>query len=101
MSRFMILHFGFEQPTPEIMQAWGAWFGKLGNALVDGGSTFADGAVVTADGAHELGNDASPITGYCIIEAADMDAALELVSGVPVIEAVRIYELSGPPAPAA
>lgn len=96
MSRFMVLHFGFEAPTPEMMQAWGSWFGSLGSALVDGGSTFTSAAILTPDGAHELGDDSNPITGYCIIEAADMDAALELVSGVPVIEAVRVYELSEP-----
>ena len=96
MSRFMVLHFGFETPTPEVMNAWGAWFGSLGGALVDGGSTFAEGAVVTSDGAHELGDDASPITGYCIIEAADIEAALELVSGVPLIDALRVYKLSDP-----
>jgi len=92
----MVLHFGFEMPTPEVMAAWGAWFGSLGTALVDGGSTFVEGAIVTSDGAHELGDDASPITGYCIIEAADMDAALDLVAGVPVIDAVRVYQLNEP-----
>lgn len=97
----MVLHFGFETPTPEVMHAWGAWFGSLGAALVDGGSNFTSEAILTSDGAHELGDDASPITGYCIIEAVSMDAALALVSGVPVIDAVRVYELSSPPNPAA
>lgn len=23
MKKFMLLHFGFEKPTPEIMEAWG------------------------------------------------------------------------------
>ena len=26
MKRFMLLHFGFEKPTPEIMAAWDKWF---------------------------------------------------------------------------
>ena len=26
MKRFMLLHFGFETPTPEIMAAWNKWF---------------------------------------------------------------------------
>ncbi|MBK8545405.1 MAG: hypothetical protein IPL62_18860 [Caulobacteraceae bacterium] len=29
MKRFMLLHVGFEKPTPEIMAAWGAWFAAV------------------------------------------------------------------------
>jgi hypothetical protein len=101
MSRFMVLHYGFEMPTPEVMHAWGAWFTSLGPALVDGGSNFGLGAEITVTGSRDLDEDPSPITGYCIIEADSLDAALALVSGVPVIDAVRVYELNQPPPPAA
>ena len=26
MKKFVLLHYGFEKPTPEIMAAWGKWF---------------------------------------------------------------------------
>ena len=29
MKKFMILHLGFEKPTPEIMAAWGKWFESI------------------------------------------------------------------------
>ncbi|MBK8840828.1 MAG: hypothetical protein IPO30_19740 [Hyphomonadaceae bacterium] len=29
MKRFMLLHVGFEKPTPEIMAAWGKWFERV------------------------------------------------------------------------
>ena len=29
MKKFMLLHFGFEKPTPEVMAAWGRWFASI------------------------------------------------------------------------
>ena len=26
VKKFLLLHYGFERPTPEIMEAWGTWF---------------------------------------------------------------------------
>ncbi len=26
MKKFVLLHYGFEKPTPEVMAAWGRWF---------------------------------------------------------------------------
>ena len=37
MKKFMILHFGFEKPTPEIMQAWGNWFKSIADKQLDQG----------------------------------------------------------------
>ena len=35
MKKFMLMHFGFEEPTPEIMKAWGAWFESIADKQVD------------------------------------------------------------------
>ncbi len=37
MKRVMLLHFGFEKPTPEIMEAWGKWFESVADETVDQG----------------------------------------------------------------
>jgi len=37
MKKFMFLHFGFETPTPEIMEAWGKWFESIADKQVDQG----------------------------------------------------------------
>ena len=29
MKKFMLMHFGSEKPTDEIMNAWGAWFESI------------------------------------------------------------------------
>lgn len=35
MKKFMFLHFGFEKPTPEIMQAWKAWFKSISGKQIE------------------------------------------------------------------
>ena len=29
MKRFMMLHYCFEKPSPEVMQEWGKWFAEI------------------------------------------------------------------------
>lgn len=60
------------------MAEWGAWFGALGEAVVDGGAPFAGTATLPA-GASPL-----PLTGY-IIEADDLASATTLAAGCPVL----------------
>jgi hypothetical protein len=38
MNNYLILHDGFEKPTPEQMGAWGKWFESIEDILVDKGS---------------------------------------------------------------
>ena len=37
MKKFMLLHFGFEKPTPEIMAAWNKWFESVADKTVEKG----------------------------------------------------------------
>ena len=37
MKRFMLLHVGFETPTPEIMAAWNKWFESVADQTVEHG----------------------------------------------------------------
>ena len=46
MKKFMILHFGFKQPTPEIMDSWGKWFKSIADKQVDQGG-FAGGREIS------------------------------------------------------
>ncbi len=61
------------EATPEdqqrIMEEWGVWYGKMGPAVVDGGSPFAQAKHITGSGIEDgpLGN--TPATGYTLIEA--------------------------------
>jgi hypothetical protein len=72
------------QPSPEqmeqVMQAWMAWAGKVGDGMVDFGTPLAGGTRVTPDGTSASDRQ---VAGYSIIEAADMDAALALAQDHP------------------
>lgn len=68
----------------EIMESWGKWFQDLGDKLVDGGNPFNDGAqAVNANSVSAVGKD-HYVGGYSIIEAKDMDEAVELAKGCPM-----------------
>jgi len=92
MKKFMILHFGFEKPTPEIMEAWGKWFEWIADKQVEQGG-FSGGREISKSGTRDLPWDMESITGYNIIEAESLDAAEEIARSNPYIASVRVYEL--------
>ena len=84
-------------PTPEQMEAvmgeWNAWAGKVGDGMVDFGTPLAGGTRVTRDGVSPSTRD---VAGYSLIEAADVDAALELATHPPAPEHARWLRDRGP-----
>jgi hypothetical protein len=92
MKKFMFLHMGFENPTPEIMEAWMAWFESIADKQVDQGG-FSNGREISKSGTKDLPWDMDCITGYNIIEAESIDEAEKLAQSNPFISSIRIYEL--------
>ena len=99
MAKFVYLYTGGSMAeTPEaqqqVMAAWGAWFGELGAAIIDGGNPFGASASVGADGSVTAGG-ASRVSGYTLVNADSLDDATALSKGCPVLAsggAVEIYE---------
>src|SRR3982074_41235 len=55
MSNFVLVYTGGSRPASEaegkkVMEAWGAWFGKLGDKVVDPGNPFAPNAKNPSNG---------------------------------------------------
>jgi len=76
------------------MAAWGAWFGELGAAVVDGGNPFGPAASVASDGSVSDGAS-SALSGYSVVSADSLSAASELARGCPVLGAggsIEVYE---------
>lgn len=92
MKKFVLLHYGFEQPTPEIMQAWGAWFESIAESSIDNFG-FAGGREISASGTSDLPWGSNSITGCSIIEAESLDAAEKIAQGNPYIASIRVYEV--------
>ena len=92
MKRFMLLHFGFEKPTPEIMAAWGKWFESVADKSVEHGG-FNGAREISQAGSRDLAMDMESITGYSIINAASLDDAEEIARANPFIASIRVYEV--------
>ena len=81
MTKFLYLYFGGTPPkSPEdgkkVMDAWMAWFGNMGDKVVDGGAPLGARKSVS-------GNTASGATGYSIVNAASLDEAIAFTKGHP------------------
>ena len=91
MANYLLLYSGGSMPkTPAeqaaVMQAWEAWFGRLGNALGDGGNpTTGQSKTIAGDGTVSDGSVGTTASGYSIIKANSLDEAVELAKGCPVL----------------
>ncbi len=94
MSRYMLLHIGFEMPTPEIMAAWNKWFEDVADRAVEHGGFHSGAREISHDGVKDLPMEAGSITGFSVIEADSLDEAVEIASGNPFIDSIRVYEIS-------
>ena len=92
MKKFVFLYFGFEPLTEEIKQAWGKWFVSIGDKMVDSGNPFGTGREISHTGTKELPLGVESITGYSIINAANIEEAEEIAQGCPIITSIRVYE---------
>lgn len=88
MANYVLVYHGGGMPdSPEegakVMQAWTEWFGRIGDALVDGGNPASKTRTIAPDGS--VSDDASGPSGYSIIRADSLDAAVALARGCPVL----------------
>lgn len=94
MAKFVLAYKGggmaqTDEERQSAMQAWGAWFGGLGSAVVDAGNPFSESKSVG-------GNGTSGLTGYSILSADSLDAASKHAESCPIITSggsVEVYEV--------
>jgi len=101
MAKYLLLYSGGSMPETEaeqasVMQAWGAWYGGLGSAVVDGGNPFTPSAkTISSNGSVTDGAAGSTDSGYSIIAADSLDEAVEMAKGCPVLQGgakITVYE---------
>ncbi len=90
MAKFAFSYHGGSEPATDeereqVMAAWMGWFGGLGDAVVDHGNPFGPPKTVNADGSVTDGGGPNPVSGYSIVEAADIDAAVTMAKGCPIL----------------
>lgn len=90
MPNYLLSYHGGSMPETEeagaaVMAAWRAWMAAVGGAMVDPGNPVGHTVTVGSDGSTSEGGGANPVTGYSIIKADNLDAALALVAGCPIL----------------
>jgi hypothetical protein len=70
----------------QVMEAWGKWMGAVGAGLIDGGNPVGQTKTIASSGAVSHGGGANPASGYSIIKADNMDAAVVLAQGCPILQ---------------
>ena len=99
MTKYLLGYHGGAMPdTPtesdKAMKAWNSWMGTLGKSLVDGGNPAGAAKTVAPNGKVSDGGGANPLSGYSIIEAKDLDDAVRLSKGCPVLLSGGSIEVS-------
>lgn len=99
MANYVLVYTGGGMPDTEeerqaAMDAWTAWFGSLGESVVDSGNPFGPSRSVASDGSTSEGGT-SGLGGYSVVKAEDLDAATQAAKGCPILNAggaVEVYE---------
>ena len=92
MKKFLMLSYGYIEPTPEVVGAWMAWFEKVGEHIVDSGNPLGHCREVTNTGSRDLRPEMGAAGGYSILSADSMEEAERLLEGCPIIDKVQLYE---------
>ena len=101
MANFLLVYTGGGMPATEaerkkVMDDWGAWFGKLGAAVVDPGNPIGPKAKsISSDGSIHDGAVGTAASGYSIVKADSLDQAVGLAKGCPVLKSgakISVYE---------
>jgi len=88
MANFLLTYYGggmaeSQEEQAQVMAAWTAWFGELGDGLVDGGNPTSHSRAISPDGS--VMDPTSAPSGYSIIRADNLDAAVKAAKGCPVL----------------
>ena len=92
MSKFVLAHIGFEQPTEEVMAAWMKWFEDIKDITVENVG-LGVGKEVSSEGIKDINFDDQVTTGYTIIEVEGLDEAVKIAQACPSITSIKVQEV--------
>ena len=90
MPNYIFAYHGGKRPeSPEegakLMERWKAWLGGLGDAAVNPGNPVGKSKTVSASGVSDDGGS-NPLSGFSIVKADSIDAALAMAKQCPFVE---------------
>ncbi len=99
MPKFVLTYHGEAGGMPTdpaeveaVMAEWGAWYGSMGESLVDGGAPFGESSAIGPDGSTTVAP--ASLSGYTVINAADMAGASSIAAGCPVLKNGHTVQIS-------
>ena len=100
MAKYLLLYHGGNQPESEeagkeVTAQWMKWFESIGPSVVDGGNPTGASKTIAPGGTVTDGAGAQPATGYSVLSADSLDAAVKLAKGCPHLKArgtIAVYE---------
>ena len=98
MPRYMITYLGGDQPSSseegkQHMSKYMDWLSSLGDSAVSPANPLKDTSTVSPDGTVTTGGSTT-MSGYTIIEADSMDAALSIAKACPFLDIGGSLEVS-------
>ncbi len=99
MAKYLFVYHGGSAPVDPAevkaaMDAWGAWFGSMGAAVIDGGNPVGKSSTVNPDGSLGSGGGANPASGYSLIEASSLEDAHKKAKGCPILKSGGSIEIA-------
>jgi len=90
MARFLLAYHGGTMPedpaeSARVVAQWGAWYAWLGAGVLDPGNPVGHAAYVSPDGSVSEGGGPNPVSGYTLIEAESLDAAVAAAQRNPLL----------------
>jgi len=92
VKNFLILHHGFERPTPEDMVGWNRWFASIADHEVQRAG-LRGGREISRTGTKDLPFGKDSLTGYTVIRARDLDDAERIARGCPIVSSTSVHEI--------
>lgn len=87
MSNYVFAYHGGKVPeSPEYKAKWKAWVCGLGHVMVNPGSPLGKSRTISSSGDASDNGGSNPLSGFSIVKADSMDAALELARRCPYLE---------------
>jgi hypothetical protein len=98
MPKFIFAYHGGKMPdTPEegekVMAAWNKWYQDIGGKLADPGAPVGKSKTVSAGGVADNGG-ANPLSGWTVVTADGVDAAVAIAKGCPILTAGGSIEVA-------
>ncbi|MDP1852107.1 MAG: hypothetical protein Q8K48_06810 [Candidatus Planktophila sp.] len=94
MKKFVFLYNSEPNATPSDsdMDVWMTWFESIKESVTEMGNPFMGGMLVTSDSASVIPPEKNPISGYTVIKAVDIEAAIAIAKSCPSQTGLQLYE---------